>query len=48
MSATRYKKTHVDILICVEMARERNLGIKKTPGILKKTASRNQTSTSNE
>ena len=33
MSATRYKKTHVDILICIEMTRERNLGIKKTPGI---------------
>ena len=33
MSATRYKKTHVDILMCIEMTRERNLGIKKTPGI---------------
>ena len=33
MSATRYKKPHVDILICIEMTRERNLGIKKTPGI---------------
>ena len=29
MSATRYKKPHVDILICIEMTRERNLGIKK-------------------
>ena len=29
MSATRYKKTHVDILICIEMTRERNLGIKR-------------------
>jgi len=32
MSATRYKKPHVDILICIEMTRERNQGIKKTPG----------------
>ena len=31
MSATRYKKPHVDILICIEMTRERNLGIKKHP-----------------
>ena len=29
MSATRYKKPHVDILICIEMTRERNQGIKK-------------------
>ena len=29
MSATRYKKPHVDILIGIEMTRERNLGIKK-------------------
>ena len=34
MSATCYKKPHVDILICIEMTRERNLGTKKkTPGI---------------
>ena len=31
MSATRYKKTHVDILICIEMTRERNQGIQKHP-----------------
>ena len=29
MSATCYKKPHVDILICIEMTRERNQGIKK-------------------
>ena len=29
MSDTRYKKPHVDILICIEMTRERNLGTKK-------------------
>ena len=34
MSATRYKKQHVDILICIEMTREKNLGIKKTPDIV--------------
>ena len=34
MSATRCKKPHADILIGIEMTRERNLGIKKkTPGI---------------
>ena len=33
MSATRYKQLHVDILICIEMTRERHLGIKKPPGI---------------
>ena len=34
MSATRYKKPHVDILICIEMTRERNLGIKKKHPVL--------------
>ena len=29
MSATRYKRPHVDIFICIEMARERNRIIKK-------------------
>ena len=29
MSATRYKKLHIDIFICIEMARERNRVIKK-------------------
>ena len=29
MSATRCKKPHADILIGIEMTRERNLGIKK-------------------
>ena len=29
MSATCYKRPHVDIFICIEMGRERNLGIKK-------------------
>jgi hypothetical protein len=29
MSATHYKKPHVDIFICIEMARERNRVIKK-------------------
>ena len=34
MSATHYKKPHVDIFICIEMARERKAGHqKKTPGI---------------
>ena len=34
MSATCYKRPHVDIFICIEMGRERNQGIiKKTPGI---------------
>ena len=33
MSATRYKRSHADIFMCIEMGRERNLGIKKTPGI---------------
>ena len=42
MSATRYKRPHVEIFICIEMARERNQGTKKkqkktkkkkTPGI---------------
>ena len=27
MSATRYKRPHVDIFICIEMVRERNQGI---------------------
>ena len=36
MSATRYKRPHVDIFISLEMARERNRVIKKTPGIYKK------------
>ena len=32
MSATRYKRPHVDIFICIEMGRERNQGIiKKHP-----------------
>ena len=29
MSATRYKRPHVDIFICIEMGRERNQGIIK-------------------
>ena len=29
MSATHYRKPHVDIFICIEMARERNRVIKK-------------------
>jgi len=29
MSATHYKKLHVDIFICIEMGRERNRVIKK-------------------
>ena len=29
MSATHYRKLHVDIFICIEMARERNRVIKK-------------------
>ena len=29
MSATRYKRPHVDIFICIEMRRERNQGIIK-------------------
>lgn len=36
MSATRYKRMHVDIFICIEMARERNSIMKKnTPSTLK-------------
>ena len=34
MSATRYKRPDVDIFICIELGRERNLSIKKTPGTL--------------
>ena len=30
MSATHYKRPHVDIFICIEMPREKNLVIKKT------------------
>ena len=37
MSATRYKRPHVDIFICIEMGRERNQGIiKKHPVYLSK------------
>ena len=36
MSATRYKRMHVDIFICIEMPRERNSIMKKnTPSTLK-------------
>ena len=35
MPTTSYKRPHVDIFICIEMARERNRIIKKkTPGIV--------------
>ena len=36
MSATHYKRPHVDIFICIEMARERNRGTKKTHPVLGK------------